>query len=46
MTVIGPTLLWADVFATAAFARGGEDIAEWVSARAPGYRVAALARAP
>ncbi|MEU5261508.1 FAD:protein FMN transferase [Amycolatopsis sp. NPDC021455] len=46
VTVVGPTLLWADVFATAAFARGGEDVAEWVSTRAPGYRVAALARAP
>ena len=46
VTVIGPTLLWADVFATAAFARGGKDVAEWVSTRAPGYHVAALARAP
>ncbi|MEV7043451.1 FAD:protein FMN transferase [Amycolatopsis sp. NPDC051061] len=46
VTVTGPTLLWADVFATAAFARGGDDVAEWVATRAPGYRVAALARAP
>ncbi|MDS0134681.1 FAD:protein FMN transferase [Amycolatopsis sp. CM201R] len=46
VTVTGPTLLWADVFATAAFARGGEDVAEWVATRAPGYEVAALARAP
>jgi len=46
VTVTGPTLLWADVFATAAFARGGTDVAEWVAARAPGYEVAALARAP
>ncbi|WP_086859141.1 FAD:protein FMN transferase [Amycolatopsis lexingtonensis] len=46
VTVTGPTLLWADVFATAAFARGGEDVADWVATRAPGYRVAALARAP
>ncbi|GAB3147095.1 FAD:protein FMN transferase [Amycolatopsis stemonae] len=45
VTVTGPTLLWADVFATAAFARGG-DVERWVSARAPGYEVAALARAP
>ncbi|MEU5265511.1 FAD:protein FMN transferase [Amycolatopsis sp. NPDC021455] len=44
--VTGPTLLWADVFATAAFARSGDDVAEWVTARAPGYQVAALARAP
>ncbi|GHF94065.1 FAD:protein FMN transferase [Amycolatopsis bullii] len=46
VTVTGPTLLWADVFATAAFARGGEDVVEWVATRAPGYEVAALARAP
>ncbi|MEU0535809.1 FAD:protein FMN transferase [Amycolatopsis tolypomycina] len=46
VTVTGPTLLWADVFATAAFARGGEDVEEWVPNRAPGYEVAALARAP
>lgn len=45
VTVIGPTLLWADVFATAAFARGG-DVEHWVRTRAPGYEVAALARAP
>jgi thiamine biosynthesis lipoprotein len=45
VTVTGPALLWADVFATAAFARGG-DVARWVTARAPGYEVAALARAP
>jgi thiamine biosynthesis lipoprotein len=45
VTVTGPTLLWADVFATAAFARGG-DVACWVAAHAPGYEVAALARAP
>ncbi|MEV4143830.1 FAD:protein FMN transferase [Amycolatopsis sp. NPDC049691] len=46
VTVTGPTLLWADVLATAAFARGGDDVKQWVSARAPGYEVAALARAP
>lgn len=46
VTVTGPTLLWADVFATAAFARGGSDVERWVTARAPGYEVAALARAP
>ncbi|HWD02726.1 MAG TPA: FAD:protein FMN transferase [Amycolatopsis sp.] len=46
VTVSGPTLRWADVFATAAFARGGEDVEEWVPARAPGYEIAALARAP
>ncbi|WIY00747.1 FAD:protein FMN transferase [Amycolatopsis mongoliensis] len=45
VTVTGPTLLWADVFATAAFARGG-NVARWVAALAPGYEVAALARAP
>ncbi|UOX90581.1 FAD:protein FMN transferase [Amycolatopsis sp. FBCC-B4732] len=46
VTVTGPSLLWADVFATAAFARGGEDVERWVATHAPGYRVAALARAP
>jgi thiamine biosynthesis lipoprotein len=46
VTVTGPKLLWADVFATAAFARGGEDVGYWVVDRAPGYEVAALARAP
>ena len=46
VTVTGPSLLWADVFATAAFARGGEDVEEWVATCAPGYEVAALARAP
>jgi thiamine biosynthesis lipoprotein len=45
VTVTGPTLLWADVFATAAFARGG-NVARWVTALAPGYEVVALARAP
>ncbi|WP_235079568.1 FAD:protein FMN transferase [Amycolatopsis orientalis] len=45
LTVTGPTLLWADVFATAAFARGGTDVERWVAARAPGYRVAAVVRA-
>jgi FAD:protein FMN transferase len=45
VTVTGPMLLWADVFATAAFARGGSDIEHWVATRAPGYRVAALAHA-
>lgn len=45
VTVSGPALLWADVFATAAFARGG-DVGRWVAARAPGYEVVALARAP
>ncbi len=46
VTVTGPTLLWADVFATAAFARGGEDVEAWVATQAPGYEVATLARAP
>lgn len=45
LTVTGPALLWADVFATAAFARGGLDVERWVAARAPGYRVAAVVRA-
>ncbi|MGW3960633.1 hypothetical protein ACWED2_12490 [Amycolatopsis sp. NPDC005003] len=46
VTVTGPALQWADACATAAFARGGEDVEQWVSARAPGCEVAALARAP
>ncbi|WP_020660775.1 FAD:protein FMN transferase [Amycolatopsis benzoatilytica] len=46
ITVTGPSLLWADVFATAAFARGGPDVEQWVRTRAPGYQVAAIARAP
>ncbi|MEV6639374.1 FAD:protein FMN transferase [Amycolatopsis sp. NPDC051371] len=45
VTVSGPALLWADIFATAAFARGG-NVARWVGTRAPGYEVAAIARAP
>ncbi|GLY38231.1 FAD:protein FMN transferase [Amycolatopsis sp. NBRC 101858] len=45
VTVRGPTLVWADVNATAAFARGG-NVSRWVATRAPGYEVAALARAP
>jgi thiamine biosynthesis lipoprotein len=36
VTVTGPTLLWADVYATAAFARGG-DVVSWLRACAPGY---------
>lgn len=36
VTVSGPTLLWADVYATAAFARGG-DVVSWLRVRAPGY---------
>ena len=46
ITVTGPDLLWADVFATAAFARGGHDVGAWVADRAPDYEVVALARAP
>lgn len=45
ITVTGPSLLWADVIATAAFARGGTEVEQWVATRAPGYQVAALARA-
>jgi thiamine biosynthesis lipoprotein len=45
VTVTGPSLLWADVFATAAFARGG-DVAGWVRARAPGYDAFAVGPDP
>lgn len=38
VTVIGPTLLWADVYATAAFARGA-DALHWLRTRASGYEV-------
>jgi thiamine biosynthesis lipoprotein len=38
VTVIGPALLWADVYATAAFARG-TDALDWLAPRAPEYEV-------
>lgn len=38
VTVIGPTLLWADVYATAAFARGADAVG-WMRERAPEYEV-------
>jgi thiamine biosynthesis lipoprotein len=38
MTVSGPTLLWADIYATAAFARGG-DVVDWLRMRAPDYEI-------
>lgn len=38
VTIIGPTLLWDDVFAATTFARGG-NIARWVTTHAPGYDV-------
>ena len=37
VTVTGPTLLWADIYATAGFAHGG-DVVSWLRARAPDYR--------
>lgn len=43
VTVTGPSLLWADVYATAAFARGS-DVEGWLQARAPGYRAWAVRR--
>ncbi len=44
LTVSGPSLLWADVYATAAIARGG-DVQRWVRARAPDYEAFAVLRA-
>jgi thiamine biosynthesis lipoprotein len=38
VTVIGPALLWADVYATAAFARG-TDALGWLAPRAPEYEM-------
>ncbi|KAA2261729.1 FAD:protein FMN transferase [Solihabitans fulvus] len=42
ITVVGPSLLWADVFATAAFARGATGVA-WVHELA-GYEALAVGR--
>ncbi|WP_255637983.1 FAD:protein FMN transferase [Amycolatopsis sp. DSM 110486] len=44
-TVVGPSLLWADVYATAAVARGG-NVERWVRARAPDYEACAVVRCP
>ncbi len=43
VTVSGPTLLWADVHATAAVAHGG-DVAAWLRERAPAYDVLVVPR--
>jgi thiamine biosynthesis lipoprotein len=43
VTVIGPTLLWADVYATAAFARGADPVG-WLAVRAPGYEALVVDR--
>ena len=43
MTVVGPSLLWADVLATAAFVRG-PDAVGWLR-RFPGYAGISLDRA-
>jgi thiamine biosynthesis lipoprotein len=43
VTVIGPTLLWADVYATAAFARGADPVG-WLATHAPGYDVLVVDR--
>jgi thiamine biosynthesis lipoprotein len=43
VTVIGPTLLWADVYATAAVARG-RDATDWLAARAPDHEVLVVHR--
>ena len=45
VTVTGPSLLWADVYATAAFAHGG-DIEGWLHTRAPGYQVLVVGHDP
>jgi thiamine biosynthesis lipoprotein len=37
VTVMGSSLLWADVFATAAFAHGSEAL-PWLASRLPGYQ--------
>ncbi|MEU4669690.1 FAD:protein FMN transferase [Amycolatopsis sp. NPDC023774] len=44
-TVVGASLLWADVYATAAVARGG-NVERWVRARAPGHEACAVVRCP
>ncbi len=43
VTVTGPRLLWADVYATAAFARG-PDAASWLAGRDPAYDVLVVGR--
>jgi thiamine biosynthesis lipoprotein len=43
VTLIGPTLLWADVYATAAFARGA-DALHWLSSHAPAYEALVVYR--
>jgi thiamine biosynthesis lipoprotein len=43
VTLIGPTLLWADVYATAAFARGA-DAPRWLATHAPEYEVLVVDR--
>jgi FAD:protein FMN transferase len=43
VTVLGPTLLWADVYATAAFARG-PDAEGWLRDRAPEYEAVVVGR--
>lgn len=44
MTVTGPSLIWADVLATAAFVRGVDSV-PWVQQRFPGYRGLSVDRA-
>ncbi|WP_410675426.1 FAD:protein FMN transferase [Amycolatopsis sp. cmx-4-68] len=44
VTVSGPRLLWADVYATAAIARSG-DVERWIRARAPDYEAFTVLRA-
>lgn len=46
VTVTGPTLLWADVYATAAFAYGRRDITSWLNARAPDYHALVVGNDP
>jgi thiamine biosynthesis lipoprotein len=41
VTLIGPSLRWADVYATAAFARGAGAV-EWLAKSAPSYEVIAV----
>ncbi|MFD1530810.1 FAD:protein FMN transferase [Pseudonocardia aurantiaca] len=43
VTLIGPTLLWADVYATAAFARGA-DALHWLRTHAPAYEALVVYR--
>lgn len=45
VTVVGPALLWADVYATAAIARGG-NVERWVRSRAPDHEVCAVVHCP